>query len=34
MTLMGHPQYAIVEGQLLLDGESLHTLSPDDRAKR
>jgi Fe-S cluster assembly ATP-binding protein len=34
MTLMGHPNYEITEGDLLLDGESLKVLSPDERAKR
>jgi Fe-S cluster assembly ATP-binding protein len=34
MTLMGHPKYEIVEGQLILDGEDLRTFSPDERAKR
>ena len=34
MTLMGHPNYTIVEGDLFLDGVSLKGLSPDERAKR
>lgn len=34
MTLMGHPKYEIMEGDIVLDGESLKTLSPDERAKR
>jgi Fe-S cluster assembly ATP-binding protein len=31
---MGHPKYEIVEGDILLDGESLKALAPDERAKR
>ncbi|MDR2540847.1 MAG: Fe-S cluster assembly ATPase SufC [Candidatus Peribacteria bacterium] len=34
MTLMGHPKYEIVDGDILLDGESLKALTPDERAKR
>ncbi|MDR3168828.1 MAG: ATP-binding cassette domain-containing protein [Candidatus Peribacteria bacterium] len=34
MTLMGHPKYEVVAGQLVLDGEDLYAFSPDERAKR
>jgi Fe-S cluster assembly ATPase SufC len=34
MTLMGHPTYTIVDGNLFLDGISLKELAPDERAKR
>ncbi|MDR0650561.1 MAG: Fe-S cluster assembly ATPase SufC [Candidatus Peribacteria bacterium] len=34
MTLMGHPNYTITKGVVLLDGEEITTLSPDERAKR
>lgn len=34
MTLMGHPKYEIVEGELLLNEEKLNDLSSDERAKR
>ena len=33
-TLMGHPKYEIVGGEVLLNGESLLALSPDERARR
>jgi Fe-S cluster assembly ATP-binding protein len=32
--LMGHPAYEITEGQLLLDGEDVTQLGPDERAQR
>ncbi|MBM3330175.1 MAG: Fe-S cluster assembly ATPase SufC [Calditrichaeota bacterium] len=32
--LMGHPKYLITGGDILLDGESLLDLAPDERAKR
>ncbi len=32
--LMGHPKYEITEGDILLDGESLLDLTPDERAKK
>ena len=32
--LMGHPKYTIVEGQIILDGEDITELSPDERAKK
>ena len=31
--LMGHPKYKIMAGQILLDGEDITKLSPDERAK-
>jgi Fe-S cluster assembly ATP-binding protein len=33
-TLMGHPLYKIEDGSLLLNNESINTLSPDERAKK
>jgi Fe-S cluster assembly ATP-binding protein len=33
-TLMGHPSYEVVGGDVLIDGESILGLSPDERAKR
>ena len=33
-TLMGHPSYEVVSGEVLIDGESILGLSPDERAKR
>jgi Fe-S cluster assembly ATP-binding protein len=32
--LMGHPGYQITDGQILLDGEDLTELGPDERAQR
>jgi Fe-S cluster assembly ATP-binding protein len=32
--LMGHPQYEVTQGDVLINGESLLTLSPDVRARR
>ncbi len=32
--IMGHPAYQITEGQLLLDGEDITELGPDERAQR
>jgi Fe-S cluster assembly ATP-binding protein len=32
--IMGHPAYRITEGSLLLDGEDITTLGPDERAQR
>lgn len=32
--LAGHPHYKITSGQIILDGEDITTLSPDDRAKK
>ena len=34
MTMMGYPQYEIVAGDLLLEGERLNDFSADERAKR
>jgi Fe-S cluster assembly ATP-binding protein len=33
-TLMGHPKYQVTGGDVLLNGESLLPLSPDERARR
>ncbi len=33
-TVMGHPAYSIIEGDVLIDGESIIDLSPDERAHR
>lgn len=33
-TLMGHPRYRILSGSILLDGEDLVALSPEDRARK
>lgn len=33
-TVMGHPAYTIIEGDILIDGESIIDLSPDERAHR
>jgi Fe-S cluster assembly ATP-binding protein len=33
-TLMGHPKYKVTGGDILLNGESLLGLSPDERAKK
>jgi Fe-S cluster assembly ATP-binding protein len=33
-TLMGHPSYEVVGGDVLIDGESILGLGPDERAKR
>ncbi len=33
-TIMGHPKYKVLEGDILLNGESILMLSPDERAKR
>jgi len=33
-TVMGHPAYSIIEGDILIDGESIIDLSPDERAHR
>jgi len=32
--IMGHPKYKITKGSILLDGEDITKLSPDERAKR
>ncbi|MBS3086086.1 Fe-S cluster assembly ATPase SufC [Candidatus Pacearchaeota archaeon] len=32
--LMGHPKYKVMAGQILLNGEDITRLSPDERAKR
>jgi len=33
-TVMGHPAYSIIEGDILIDGESIIDLSPNERAHR
>ncbi len=33
-TLMGHPKYEVIKGDILLDGESLLGFSPDERARK
>jgi Fe-S cluster assembly ATP-binding protein len=33
-TIMGHPKYSVLEGDILLNGESLLQLTPDERAKK
>ncbi|MCB9359245.1 Fe-S cluster assembly ATPase SufC [Candidatus Woesearchaeota archaeon] len=33
-TLMGHPKYEITEGKIVLDGEDITDLGPDERAKK
>ncbi len=33
-TLMGHPNYKVTEGDILLDGESILELTPDERSRR
>ena len=34
MTIAGHPAYKVVRGDILLDGESIKDLDPEERAKR
>jgi Fe-S cluster assembly ATP-binding protein len=31
---MGHPKYKVTQGQILLDGENIGELSPDERARK
>ena len=33
-TLMGHPKYEIVKGDILVDGESVKDMPPDERARK
>ncbi len=33
-TLMGHPSYEVISGEVLLDGENILELSPDERARK
>ena len=33
-TLTGHPKYLVTDGDILLDGESVITMSPDERARK
>ncbi|MEN6409377.1 MAG: Fe-S cluster assembly ATPase SufC [Anaerolineaceae bacterium] len=32
-TLMGHPSYAVTEGEILLDGENVLAMKPDERSR-
>ncbi|MEN9626168.1 MAG: hypothetical protein RL557_496 [archaeon] len=32
--IMGHPKYSVTSGQILLDGEDITALGPDERAKK
>ena len=34
MTIAGHPAYKVVKGDILLDGESIKDLPPEERAKK
>src|SRR5574340_1445003 len=33
-TILGHPKYEVTKGDILLDGESILGLSPDERSKK
>ena len=33
-TLMGHPKYTVTEGKILLDGEDITNLKPEERARK
>lgn len=33
-TLMGHPKYVVTEGKIILNGEDITELDPDERAKK
>jgi Fe-S cluster assembly ATP-binding protein len=33
-TLMGHPKYEVTSGQILLDGEDITNLKPEERARK
>lgn len=33
MTIMGHPKYEVIKGEILLDGQDLLSLSVDERSK-
>ena len=33
-TLMGHPKYEVLSGKILLDGEDITAMKPEDRAKK
>ena len=33
-TLMGHPKYEVLSGKILLDGEDITALKPEERARR
>lgn len=34
LTIMGHPEYKIIQGDIVCDGISIQTMSPDERAKK
>lgn len=34
LTLLAHPKYVVTQGDILLDGESILKLKPDERAKK
>ena len=34
MTIMGNPLYTVENGEIILNGENITTLTPDERAKR
>ena len=34
LVIMGHPRYEVVRGDILVDGESILELTPDERAKK
>ncbi|MEM3510362.1 MAG: ATP-binding cassette domain-containing protein, partial [Nitrososphaerales archaeon] len=33
-TIMGHPRYKVSKGDILLDGQSILDLTPDQRARK
>lgn len=33
-TIMGHPHYVVTKGQILIDGEDITALSPEERARK
>src|SRR5690606_39641855 len=33
-TLMGHPRYVVEDGEVLLDGDDVLEMEPDERARR
>ena len=34
LTIAGHPKYRVTEGRILFEGEEIHGLGPDERARR
>ncbi|WP_297499082.1 Fe-S cluster assembly ATPase SufC [Thermococcus sp.] len=34
LTIAGHPRYTVTGGRILFEGDEIHELGPDDRAKR